>query len=371
MRLVLLTLSLLAVPVLWTVFRPSKTKGGSPVAPAAIEPPPTTLHMPGGAPFDVAAHLFDGAGIPILDFDALEKWASTAPTPEETRNAIDLGRRAWLLYFRESLGASFTLTEIPGVWVLSPYPSRVAQAAARYIGNTAARIARLLPGLARFPAGERSILVVLDSQEDYYRYVANYYPDEGEFAFSGGMFINAGCPHFVAVVAELAQLEPVITHEMTHYSLAHLDLPLWLDEGIAVNSEDQLSSTHRHPQAALELVAKHQVFWTASTIQEFWAGKSFHRTDEGNELSYDLARRIVDLIGREWDNFVRFASAAQRADGGAGAAHTELGMDLGELAAAALNMRADPRWSPEPGGWEGVSRKATRPRPGRSCAPCG
>jgi hypothetical protein len=42
---------------------------------------------------------------------------------------------------------------------------------------------------------------VLDSEEDYYRYVSIYYPSEGEFALSGGMFIHAGCPHFVVVRA--------------------------------------------------------------------------------------------------------------------------------------------------------------------------
>ncbi len=34
----------------------------------------------------------------------------------------------------------------------------------------------------------------MDTDEDYYRYVSLYYPD-GEFATSGGMFIDAGCPH--------------------------------------------------------------------------------------------------------------------------------------------------------------------------------
>jgi hypothetical protein len=117
---------------------------------------------------------------------------------------------------------------------------------------------------------------------------------------------------------------------------------------------------YRHPRSAVELMEKHHRFWTPTTIQQFWSGQSFHRADEGNELSYDLARAIVDLVGRDWASFARFANAAQREDGGAAAARAELKLDLGDLAAAAINVRPDPEWSPRPQSWEGVSSKARR-----------
>ena len=184
-------------------------------------------------------HLVEGHGAPILDWVALERWAGG------NLEAIERGRRAWLLHFRDSMPPPAHLHETRDAWVLSPFQPSTARRAASYVAATRERIAKLLSGIARFPAGARSILVVFNNLDEYYEYVSNYYPDTGEFAFSGGMFIDRGCPHFVTVVSPLSDLEPVIAHEMTHSALAHLSLPLWLDEGIAVTTEHQVSVSRR------------------------------------------------------------------------------------------------------------------------------
>ena len=328
-----------------------------PLPRARSEPAPVAVELPGMAPFELHDHLLDGNGAPILDFAALDAWAATAGTPEAVRAARADGHRAWLLNFRDWLGNDCQLVEAHGCWVLSPYSAGTASAAGRYMSESRKRISQLLDGVARFPE-ERPVLIVFSGQDDYYNYVANYYPDEGEFSFSGGMFINAGFPHFVTVRGDLDELEPVIAHEMTHFALAHLSLPLWLDEGLAVNTEYRISSARRHPAAALELLRQHHEFWTADTIQEFWTGDSFHRTDEGNALSYDLARAMVELIGRDWNAFAKFATEARREDGGAAAARAALSLELGELAAAAVNMQPTAAWNPRPEAWKHVSHKA-------------
>jgi hypothetical protein len=321
-------------------------------------PPPTTVVLPGQEPFSIQDHLFEGTGPPILDFQALDDWAGQAATPELAGAARQAGHHAWLLHFREWLGDGAHLTDAHGCWVLSDYAQGVASAAARFMAASRGRILELLDGVAKFP-DERGTLITLDD-EVYYHYVANYYPEEGEFAFSSGMFINAGCQHFVALRCDLSQLEPVIAHEMTHFGLAHLSLPLWLDEGLAVNTEHQISSSYRHPATAVEMIPEHHAFWTEQTIQEFWSGSSFHRADEGQKLSYDLARAIVELIGRDWAKFTRFATSARRDDGGAAAAVAELQLELGDLAAAAINARPKGSWAPKPDSWEGVAVKARR-----------
>jgi hypothetical protein len=307
-------------------------------------------------PFDLPAHFFDSTGAPILDFEALDDWAGQAANEREAEAARQAGRRAWLLHFRDWLGPHAELLETDDAWVLSGYSPGLARAAGNYVAESRRRISKVLDGLAKFPERERSTLIALDHEDAYYHYVANYYPEEGEFAFSSGMFINAGCPHFVAVLNDLAQLEPVIAHEMTHFGLAHLSLPLWLDEGLAVNTEHRVSVSYRHHQATLETLAQHREFWNANTIQEFWSGKSFQRSDEGNALSYDLARAMVDLIGRDWASFVRFARGAKREDGGAGSSREVLKLKLGELAAAAINTKPQGSWAPA--GWHGVAIKA-------------
>ena len=109
--------------------------------------------------------------------------------------------------------------------------------------------------------------------------------------------------------------------------------------------------SHRYLSAQIELMNKHREFWNTERMQEFWSGESFHRTDDGNSLSYDLARSIVALTGREWPTFTKFVLAAKRADAGAAAAMTALNLDLGELAAAALRLPRQADWSPNPSAW--------------------
>jgi len=320
-------------------------------APPERESAPQELARPGMPSFAIGEHLFDGQGFPILDWKQLAAWSASAPDAGQRAAAVELGRRAWLLLMQETLGPHAHVLETDDAWVLSSYEPKVAQAAARFMTTARQRIAKLLDGVAHFPAGTRSILVVLDSQEQYYRYITNYYPDEGEFAFSSGMFVDPGCPHFVTVTDDLTNIEPVIAHEMTHSALAYLELPRWLDEGIAVSTEHRVSASHRHVSQQLETMSRHLEFWNTERMQEFWSGESFHRTDDGNALSYDLAQGIVALLGREWTSFTRFVLGAKRDDAGAAAARAALNLDLGELAAATLRFPARKDWSPNPSAW--------------------
>jgi hypothetical protein len=172
------------------------------------------------------------------------------------------------------------------------------------------------------------------------------------------MYFNYGCPHFVTVKQELHHLEPVIAHEMTHSAVAHLKLPLWLDEGIAVTTEHNISEGYRRQHRdQVELIGKHLEFWNVERMQEFWSGDSFQRPDDGNSLSYDLATQIVGLAGRHWDEFVTFATNARREDGGAASARAAFNIDLGRLAAMALNVAPQAGWNPDPDAWKNAPRQ--------------
>lgn len=52
-----------------------------------------------------------------------------------------------------------------------------------------------------------------------------------------------------------------------------------------------------------------------------WSGKSFRQTDEGNRLSYDLARKITALAARDEPSFRAFVAEAMMQDGGVSAEH--------------------------------------------------
>ncbi|MGJ7603281.1 hypothetical protein ACSFA7_02985 [Variovorax sp. LT1R20] len=315
------------------------------------EAAPTEISLGGAEPFSLPPNIGFSHGLPLLDWQALGEWTSSQTEPDRQRAATALGKRAWLLHLRDALGPHFHLYESEQAWVLSSLEHSVAVATAAYVTSTRKRIRKVLAGVAVFEENDRSILLVMDDEETYYGYVSSYYPEQGEFALSGGMFINAGCPHFLAKRADLSAIEPVIAHEMTHSALSHLDLPRWLDEGLAVNTERRLAGAGPATHTPQELRRKHLAFWGETEIQEFWSGESFFRTDDGNLLSYELARILVELLAKDWLPFAQFVSTARHEDGGADAASEIFEADLGALACALLEREPDPRWSPTPETW--------------------
>jgi hypothetical protein len=255
---------------------------------------------------------------------------------------------SWLDDLRIALGEEFRVDASKNFFLLSRNSARNAKVFLDYAEKTRKRILILLEGIASNEGYGKSCVLVFANEEDYYEYVANYYPDEGEFAFSSGMYINGGYGHFVCVETDMNNIEPIIAHELTHMQLTHLPLPAWLNEGLAVNTEKILSPRFGASHTLAEMQAKHDAFWNAQTIQEFWSGKSFLRTDDGNMLSYDLARQLTTLLSQERTSFVEFANAVDMNDGGQMAAQTHFGIGL-ELAAEKLLGSGD--WQPNPASW--------------------
>lgn len=328
-----------------------------PVAPGPVEeaaraePPPRRVVAPGVEPFELASAWVDANGFPVLDWTAVQVWVTGITDPTAQAQAWAACERAWLAHLAVALGPGSRVQARGSVLLLSSLAGHVANATLAFVDKTVQRILRTLDGVARAPEWGQDILIVFDDDEAYYRYVAHYYPQAGEFAGSSGMYINHGCGHFVTVKADLHAVEPVIAHELTHACLSHLPIPAWLNEGLAVNTELRLT-----PRPVLQdprrLRERHLAFWGPQEIQQFWSGKSFLRNDEGNELSYDLARNLVAQFAADWPRFRDFALAAHLEDGGAGAALAQLHVDLGAAACAMLAREPDPRWAPLPLQWQ-------------------
>jgi len=321
--------------------------------PAAMLPPgflkndvPDSIVLPGITPFSVNEYLLTIHNVPILDWKAFAAWQTEIADPAQQRHATVMGHRAWLCYLKDAIGSHCYLYETDTAFIISSLEPNVIMASAEFIATTRKRINHLLPDVARFPEETKSILIVLDNEDTYYQYVSIYYPDNGDFALSGGMFINAGCPHFVTLRRDLTATEPVITHKLTHSALNYLGLPLWLDEGIAVNSEHRLCPRQSRLGEPREMHARHLRFWNTERIQEFWSGHSFSRQDDGNLLSYDLARILVEYFSRDWAAFARFVLAAKRGDAGRSAARDTLAVDLGQSVCSLFGFEVTPEWSP-------------------------
>ncbi|RST47225.1 hypothetical protein [Variovorax sp. MHTC-1] len=319
--------------------------------------PPAVISMEGLADFQLVQHLDYYEGFPLLRWSEVEIWLSGLESPAAQAAAWEAMERGWLQHFREALGPQFLLRESKTAMLLSSMEAGVAAATLSYMERTLQRVASILNGLAQIPPWGKDILIVFDDAESYYRYVSHYYPDAGEFAFSSGMYIDRDSAHFVSVKTDLGAIEPVIAHEMTHACLAHLPLPLWLNEGLAVNVENRIAGGSAAQLRARALNNRHKGFWGPEVIQEFWSGESFGRTDDGSMLSYDLARLIVAQFAKDWHTFTGFVLQADAKDAGEVAAQEHLHVNLGAVVCALLEKDFSSQWAPNPPRWLGQASK--------------
>lgn len=320
-------------------------------SPATAAPDPdAAIARAGGAQLDMSTVCTWHDGLPHPDWAAVHGWLDTLAEAERP-GAWTACERAWLGYLAASLGEGYRRHESESAFVVSRQPPREAAATLAYVGTTLRRVQHLLEELAVPAAGGKEILIVFADTDDYYRYVGYFSPDEDEVAMSAGMFLHGPCAHFILHGEDIARFEPTIVHEMTHSQLSHLPLPAWLNEGMAVNSEQRLTRIGADIWSVLQLEGKHREFWNAETIQEFWNGKAFLRPDQGSELAYDLGRILVNGLSSEWAAFKRFASHAIADDGGSAAAARYMHVDLGEFVRNFLG-RDDDGWGPRPSSWE-------------------
>lgn len=309
------------------------------------------LELPGCAAFPFTQHLRRVDGFAIPDWDAVSAWTDTIPDEASKANAWTAAERAWLLHLRDALGTGYRLEESVGSAVLSSLEPKLARLTVEFMDRTLRRIVHTLEGIAEVPPWGKDLLIVFDDENAYYRYASSYFPEEeGEFAFSSGMHLSGPCSHYITTKADLRAVEPVIAHEMTHGCLSHLPLPLWLNEGLAVNTEHGIVGAGVPLHMPAEMQAKHARFWGRQEMQQFWSGTSFRRPDEGNMLSYDLARRLVEQLSADWHAFAAFARAASFEDAGNAAAREHLGIELGEVVAAWLERDAEGH-EPRPSEW--------------------
>lgn len=295
--------------------------------------------------------------LPIPDWNALD-WPMGLT--DEAMHALCNGyAAAWLDRLAAALPPAHRRLESDHFLLLASLADGPARVLLDYLERSRKRVLAVLPGIASDQGHGKTPVLVFADEEHYYRYVAHYgNPHGGTEAFSGGMFIDAGYGHFVFAAAGFEQMEPVVVHELTHRLVSHLPIPAWLNEGLAVNTERRFAPAAPRYRPD-ELAHLFGTFWNADTIQEFWSGKSFLRPDDGQPLSYELAKLLVQLLDKDYAGLAAYCNAAQGADAGEAAARELFGSGVGHLAGIVLG---EGDWSPRPQRWaEGVEKGQFHP----------
>jgi hypothetical protein len=117
-----------------------------------------------------------------------------------------------------------------------------------------------------------------------------------------------------------------------------------LNEGLAILFERAVGDSHR-PLMDHELRERHLAFWNPENIQKFWSGVSFREPGDSNELSYNLAEVIINLLlTQQRAEFGGFVKEARWDDAGQTAALDYMGIDLGAVMGTFLG---EGNWRPQ------------------------
>ncbi len=282
-------------------------------------------------------------GLPRPNWQRVCEWVDANVPELELNETWTQLARDWLGTLIEALEAGYELSESPQFLLVANSDARTRNRILAQCEHAKRTILNVLSGVSGDAGFGKHVVLVFGDLNQYYDYIADFYPEEGEFALSAGIFLDHGYAHFAVCNDANGRYQRTIAHELTHVLMRHLPLPLWLNEGVTQVVEDIVtddSSFHVNQ----ELFNRHLAYWNDETIQAFWSGDSFFSTDEGQELSYHLAQVLVrTLMSDHPTQMTSLLNNAQHTDAGNSAVLDFCGTSLHDRVTLFLGVGA---WSP-------------------------
>lgn len=293
-------------------------------------------------------------GLPQPLWGAVHGWMRAFISTETLHEAWQQFVRHWLERIRVQMPGAYTVAESEHFHFLSDAAETEQVSFIAFLEHARKHIRRVLGDIGTPDGPGKHVVVRFSDLDIYCRYLAHFSPD-GEQAMSGGVFLNRGYLHIVFPSGNGPDVNrSVCVHELTHNLLAHLPLPPWLNEALAMAFESDLAGGEE--PLTHELVGRHRSYWNADTIQIFWQGAAFHDVD-GQEVAYSLARILLRTIHEQIRpspvDFRKFVLRAEDGDAGAVAAREHLGEELEVLAASFLGPGD---WAPKPETWDAFAK---------------
>jgi hypothetical protein len=249
----------------------------------------------------------------------------------------------WLTKFEPPAGEKLYLGESENFFLLSGGKPGECDGVLKCAEAIKTKIRQTLLGLTLKEVYGKHVIIIFDGLDNYYRYISYFYPD-GEYPMSSGIFLKKGYGHIAIPQFDERNNQAILTHELAHNALMALPVPVWLNEGVAQILEMQFSYQREMGfDHDMDLIESHRTYWTTETIQKFWTGDSFH-AQESAELSYSLAKILLNLISSESGDFKNLLQSAHFCDAGEAAFSSNYGKKLGEIAGIFLGPGD---WSPQ------------------------
>lgn len=320
--------------MIWRWIRSKMGMGGA----SKLPPAPALLEF---TREDVAHVLRYHERLPWVDWDLADRWLDrqagsadralarrsvVALSLDELRDALKNDHRRW------------RSRHVEGVAPLEGSAGPLVAAAAERAFEILLHVLAPVRGNEPIPPVAIIAIATLDEYNDF---ISARYPDEGEFATSGGMYINEGAGTFPMVVVSAvspAACADVVAHELTHHALHDRNIPLCIEEGFTQMMEERVNGATRF-DLNTEMIARHRDLWHGATLDEFIAGGAFHSPEQDTqELAYHLSQWIVrkELSTRS-AAFFRFVQMCKDRTPDE-ACRSALGVDLRTLVASTVGI---------------------------------
>ena len=310
-------------------------------------------------------HFHEKDGFPRPDWENIHKEAEDNHSAQDQHALWNDIAKTWLEKTISRLNNDYSIYESENFFLVTSESSKYVSLFQAFLERTRTRILNTLNKIASDEGYGKHVVLIFNDIDTYYSYTSYFYENDGAYGLSAGVYVNRGYGHFVFPHQEISYAESIAAHEMTHALLTHLEIPAWLNEGMAVSIENMITGS-APLKMDNETFSRHHTFWGENEIQDFWSGKAFSRTGEGQELSYQLAQFAVNSLAHDPEAFIEFSNKAHYSDGGESAAQEVFEGSLGELIAQYFG---EGNWAPNSELWESKNSNKAFKSVARQSAP--
>ncbi len=304
---------------------------------AAAEAPLPTID-----PAEIEPLLYEYEGLPRVDWQQAGAWAIARQDQMPIEDARRALTAAWLDVLSGGFAIPYTRWRSPDVEGLAPAEGHIAARTAAAARESMRCIRESLTPIRGGDPIPPIAVLALASGDDYYSFVCEAGPEEGEFATSGAQYwpTQSFAPPLIIINAAFRHaVEASFAHELAHHALNGYFLPIWIEEGLTQMMEERVTGASRF-HLDREMLDRHRSLWYDIGLDGFFDGSTFRSPeDDRQELSYHLAQCVTrTLLSTRPKDFFAFARACKTTDVTA-AAVENLGGEPEAIVRAMLRVR--------------------------------